>query len=179
MKPTIYTIGHSTKTVDEFVETLKEFHIEIVLDVRTIPRSRHNPQFNKEELKKSLHKHKIDYLHLDALGGLRRTKKESINTAWKNAPFRGFADYMQTPQFTEGIEQLIELAERKRVAIMCSEAVPWRCHRSLIGDALLVRDIYVEDIMSGRTRKPHTLTPWARVAGLQITYPGYEISEVE
>jgi uncharacterized protein (DUF488 family) len=171
MKPTIYTIGHSTHTLDGFVEILQQFHIEIVVDVRTIPISRHNPQFNKEELEKSLHKHKIDYVHLDALGGLRRTTRASINTAWKNASFRGFADYMQTPPFAEGIEQVIELVRGKRVAIMCSEAVPWRCHRSLIGDALLVRNLHVEDIMSGKTSKPHTLTPWARVRGLEITYP--------
>lgn len=171
MKPTIYTIGHSTHTLDEFVEILQTFHIEIVVDVRTIPKSLHNPQFNKEELKKSLHKHKIDYMHLDALGGLRHTTKASVNTAWKNASFRGFADYMQTPPFAEGIEQLIDLARGKRVVIMCSEAVPWRCHRSLIGDALLVRNFHVEDILSEKTSKPHTLTPWARVKGLEITYP--------
>ena len=103
MKPIIYTIGHSTHTLDEFVEMLQQFHIEIVVDVRTIPRSRHNPQFNKEELKKNLHKHKIDYVHLDALGGLRHTTKASVNTAWKNASFRGFADYMQTLPFAEVI----------------------------------------------------------------------------
>ena len=171
MKPTIYTIGHSTHTLDEFVEILQTFHIEIVVDVRTIPKSLHNPQFNKEELKKSLHKHKIDYMHLDALGGLRHTTKASVNTAWKNASFRGFADYMQTPPFAEGIEQLIDLARGKRVVIMCSEAVSWRCHRSLIGDALLVRNFHVEDILSEKTSKPHTLTPWARVKGLEITYP--------
>ncbi len=179
MEPTIYTIGHSTHTVDEFVETLQTFQIEIVVDVRTIPKSRHNPQFNKDELKKGLRKHKIDYVHLGALGGLRHTTKASINTAWKNASFRGFADYMQTPEFSEGIEQLIELAGGKKVAIMCSEAVPWRCHRSLIGDALLVRNFHVEDIMSGKTGKPHTLTPWANVKGMKITYPEPEILEVE
>jgi uncharacterized protein (DUF488 family) len=174
MKPTIYTIGHSTHMLDEFVEILQAFHVEIVVDVRAIPRSRHNPQFNKEELKNSLRKHKIDYVHLDALGGLRHTTKPSINTAWKNASFRGFADYMQTTGFAEGIEQLIELAGGKRVVIMCSEAVPWRCHRSLIGDALLVRNFHVDDIMSEKASKPHTLTPWARVEGLRITYPKTE-----
>jgi uncharacterized protein (DUF488 family) len=174
MKPTIYTIGHSTHTPDEFIETLQAFHIEVVVDVRTIPRSRHNPQFNKDELKKSLHKYKIDYVHLDALGGLRHTSKASVNTAWKNASFRGFADYMQTPPFSRGIEELIELARGKRVVIMCSEAVPWRCHRSLIGDALLLRNFRVEDIMSDKASKPHTLTPWARVEGLRITYPKTE-----
>ena len=176
---TIYTIGHSTHTLAEFVEMLQAFRIGVVVDVRTIPRSRHNPQFNKDELKKSLHSHEIDYVHLDALGGLRHTTKASVNTAWKNASFRGFADYMQTPQFARGIEELIKLARGKSVAIMCSEAVPWRCHRSLIGDALLVRNFHVEDIMSGKTSKPHTLTPWARVKGLEITYPASEILEEE
>ena len=174
MKPAIYTIVHSTRTLDEFVEMLQQYHVETVVDVRTIPRSRHNPQFNKEELKKSLRMHKIDYVHLDALGGLRHTTKASINTAWKNASFRGFADYMQTTGFAEGIEKLIKLAEEKRVVIMCSEAVPWRCHRSLIGDALLVRNFHVEDIMSDKTSRTHTLTPWARIEGLRITYPKTE-----
>jgi uncharacterized protein (DUF488 family) len=171
MKPTIYTIGHSTYTVDEFVEMLQAFHIEMLVDVRSIPKSRHNPQFNKEELKKSLHEREIDYVHLSLLGGLRHTTKASVNTAWKNASFRGFADYMQTPEFAEGMEQLVGLARGKRVAIMCSEALPWRCHRSLIGDALLVRDYDVEDIMSSKSSKPHGLTPWAKVEGMKITYP--------
>jgi uncharacterized protein (DUF488 family) len=171
MKPTIYTIGHSTYTVDEFVEMLRAFHIEMVVDVRSIPKSRHNPQFNKEELEKSLRKCNIDYMHLRLLGGLRHTTKASINTAWKKASFRGFADYMQTSEFAEGMEQVVVLAKEKRVAIMCSEALPWRCHRSLIGDALLVRNFHVEDIMSGKTTKPHTLTPWAKVKGMEITYP--------
>jgi uncharacterized protein (DUF488 family) len=175
MKPTIYTIGYSTHAVDEFVGMLQAFHIEIVVDVRTIPKSRHNPQFNKDELKKSLRKHNIDYVHLNALGGLRHTTKASINTAWKNASFRGFADYMQTSEFAEGMEQLVGLGREKKVAIMCSEAVPWRCHRSLIGDALLVRNYHVEDIMSSKTTKPHTLTPWAKVKGMKITYPEPEI----
>jgi uncharacterized protein (DUF488 family) len=175
MKPVIYTIGHSTHTIDEFVELLQAFHIETVVDVRSIPKSRHNPQFNKEELKKSLHEHEIDYMHLGLLGGLRHTTNASINTAWRNASFRGFADYMQNSEFAEGMEQLVGLAGEKRVAIMCSEAVPWRCHRSLIGDALLVRNYHVEDIMSGKTTKPHILTSWAKVKGMEITYPEPEI----
>lgn len=168
---TVYTIGHSTHTLAEFVEMLQAFHIEMVVDVRSIPRSRHNPQFNKEELERSLRKHNIDYAHLNFLGGLRHTTQTSVNTAWKNASFRGFADYMQTSEFAAGIEQLIGFAGEKRVAIMCSEAVPWRCHRSLIGDALMVRDYDVEDIMSGKSTKPHRLTPWAKVEGMKITYP--------
>jgi uncharacterized protein (DUF488 family) len=171
MQTTICTIGHSTNTVNEFVEMLQAFHIEMVVDVRSIPKSRHNPQFNRDELNKSLRKYKIDYMHLGLLGGLRHTTKASINTAWKNASFRGFADYMQTPEFAEGMEQLVGFAKEKRVAIMCSEALPWRCHRSLIGDALLVRHYHVEDIVSGKTSKPHTLTAWAKVKGMDITYP--------
>jgi uncharacterized protein (DUF488 family) len=175
MKPTIYTIGHSTYTVDEFVAMLQAFHIEMLVDVRSIPKSRHNPQFNKDELEKSLRKYKIDYMHLGLLGGLRHTTKASINTAWKNTSFRGFADYMQTSEFAEGMEQLVGLAKEKILAIICSEALPWRCHRSLIGDALLVRNYHVEDIMSSKTTKPHILTPWAKVKGMEITYPEPEI----
>ncbi|HUH65672.1 MAG TPA: DUF488 domain-containing protein [Syntrophales bacterium] len=172
MKRTIYTIGHSTHTADEFVSIIHAHGIETVVDVRSVPGSRHNPQFNKEELEKTLREQKMDYVHLKALGGLRHTTKASVNTGWRNASFRGFADYMQTPEFAGGIEELIELAREKKVAIMCSEAVPWRCHRSLIGDALLVRGFHVEDIMSAATSKPHSLTPWAKVAGKEITYPG-------
>ena len=169
---TIYTIGHSTRSADGFVAILQEYRIEMVVDVRSIPKSRHNPQFNKQDLKKTLGEHNIDYVHLEALGGLRHSTKDSINTAWKNSSFRGFADYMQTPEFARGINQLIELAGEKQVAIMCSEAMPWRCHRSLIGDALLVRNLHVEDIMSGKISRPHILTPWAEVSGIKITYPG-------
>jgi uncharacterized protein (DUF488 family) len=168
----VYTIGHSTHPIDEFIQILHTFEIEKVVDVRTIPKSRHNPQFNEEELRKQLLEHAIDYIRLAGLGGLRHTTKTSINTAWKNASFRGFADYMQTPEFTGALDQLIGLAKEKRVAIMCAEAVPWRCHRSLIGDALLIRNIRVEDILSEKAIQPHTLTPWAKVEGNSITYHG-------
>ncbi|OJX43864.1 MAG: DNA repair protein [Chloroflexi bacterium 44-23] len=168
----IYTIGHSTHPIDEFIRILKTFGIEEVVDVRTIPKSRHNPQFNEEELCDQLGNQGIEYVHLDKLGGLRHTTKESVNTAWKNASFRGFADYMQTPEFTKGLEELIDLAQEKQVAIMCAEAVPWRCHRSLIGDALLARNISVEDIFNEKSSKPHHLTPFANVNGDKITYPG-------
>jgi len=125
-------------------------------------------------LREELQKHGIDYVHLTALGGLRPTTKDSINMAWKNASFRGFADYMQTPEFTKGLEELIELAKEKRVAIMCAKAVPWRCHRSLIGDALLERDIKVEDILSEKSLQPHKITPFAKVEGDRVTYPKEE-----
>src|SRR5450759_4074085 len=139
MNEMIYTIGHSTHPIDEFIRMLNAFEIEKVVDVRTIPKSRHNPQFNEEELREQLLKHAIEYVRLEGLGGLRHTTKTSINTAWKNSSFRGYADYMQTPEFSRAVNELINLEKEKRIAIMCAEAVPWRCHRSLIGDALLIR----------------------------------------
>lgn len=168
---TIYTIGHSTHSIDQFIKILQAYKIELVVDVRTIPRSRHNPQFNENQLKLDLEQHDIEYLHLKELGGLRHTTKTSINTGWTNLSFRGFADYMQTPEFQKSIELLIETSKLKQTVIMCAEAVPWRCHRSLIGDALVVRNIEVEDIMSEKFTKPHKITLWAKVDGVIITYP--------
>lgn len=170
-KNTIYTIGHSTHSIDQFIKILQAYKIELVVDVRTIPRSRHNPQFNENQLKLDLEQHDIEYLHLEELGGLRHTIKASINTGWTNLSFRGFADYMQTPEFQKGIELLIETSKLKQTVIMCAEAVPWRCHRSLIGDALVVRNIEVEDIMSEKFAKQHKITLWAKVDGVIITYP--------
>jgi uncharacterized protein (DUF488 family) len=168
----IYTIGHSTHPIDEFIRILNAFQIEKVVDVRTIPRSRHNPQFNEEELRNELLRHAIEYVRLEGLGGLRHTTKTSINTAWKKASFRGYADYMQTPEFARALEELIDQAKEKRIVIMCAEAVPWRCHRSLIGDALLIRNVKVENIFNETTSKPHLLTAWANVDENNITYPG-------
>jgi len=168
---TIYTIGHSTHSIDQFVKILQAYKIELVVDVRTIPKSRHNPQFNENQLKLDLEQHDIEYLHLKELGGLRHTTKTSINTGWTNLSFRGFVDYMQTLEFQKGIELLIEASRLKQTVIMCAEAVPWRCHRSLIGDALVVRDIEVEDIMSEKASKPHKITLWAKMDGAIITYP--------
>jgi uncharacterized protein (DUF488 family) len=167
----IFTIGHSTHSIEEFIDILKHYHITEIVDIRTIPKSRHNPQFNGPDLAHALRNHHIGYRHQNDLGGLRHTHANSINMGWKNSSFRGFADYMQTPEFKEGIETLIKIAHEKTVAIMCAEAVPWRCHRSLIGDALLIRNINVEDIYSITSAKPHTLTPWAVVHGTTITYP--------
>jgi len=167
----IYTIGHSTHAVEEFLEMLKTNGIEGVVDVRTIPKSRHNPQFSSDALEQSLRASGLGYVHMGGLGGLRRTKKDSVNQGWKNASFRGFADYMQTKEFEEGLMALIELAGKRKTAIMCAEAVPWRCHRSLIGDALTVRGIAVMDIMSRTSVKPHALTPWAEVRGTRVIYP--------
>lgn len=174
-KKVIYTIGHSTRTIDEFMRMLQVYGIEMVADVRTIPKSRHNPQFNEDELKADLLKCNIGYIRLKGLGGLRHTTKKSINTAWRNSSFRGYADYMQTPEFKKSIEQLVRIAAEKQTVIMCAEAVPWRCHRSLIGDALAVRKIEVKDIMSEKVSKPHTITWFAKVNGEgEITYPGEE-----
>ncbi len=170
-KKIIFTIGHSTRTIGEFIEVLKHYGINELIDIRTIPKSRHNPQFNELELAHALRNHHINYRHQKNLGGLRHAKKDSINMGWHNASFRGFADYMQTQDFTAGLDTLIEIAHHKTVAIMCSEAVPWRCHRSLIGDSLLVRGFQVLDIYSSTNAKPHTLTPWAHVHGTTITYP--------
>ena len=146
------------------------------MDVRTVPRSRHNPQFNKAALPGSLKKARLGYLHLPGLGGLRHPKRDSENLGWRNASFRGYADYMQTPEFERSLEELVQLANHERIVLMCAEAVPWRCHRSLIADALLVRGIRTEDIMSATRRQVHILTPFAKVQGTAITYPA-EVSQ--
>ncbi len=171
-KKIMFTIGHSTRTLEELLELLKHYGVTELVDIRSIPKSRHNPQFNGPELAHFLRNHRIGYHHLKKLGGLRHAQSDSINTAWNNLSFRGFADYMQTEEFKEGLAELIQIGHEKTVAIMCSEAVPWRCHRSLIGDALLVHGIQVEDIFSITSIKPHDMTPWAIVKGMTITYPG-------
>jgi uncharacterized protein (DUF488 family) len=159
------------------VELLKAHGIEYLADVRTIPRSKHNPQYNSQALGDSLRLHNIGYEHMPGLGGLRHAKKDSINTGWENASFRGFADYMQTGEFEESLQKLMEKATEKTTAIMCAEAVPWRCHRSLIGDALLIRGVAVLDIMSRTSVKEHSLTPWAETDGKRITYPQSQAAE--
>ena len=171
MTERIYTVGHSTHPIEEFVALLHAHGVTQLADVRTIPKSRHNPQFGEDELRQSLPQNGIAYQRLETLGGLRHTTKDSVNGAWKNASFRGYADYMQTEAFDSGLAELVRLGEEKPTAIMCAEAVPWRCHRSLIGDALLVRGIEVFDIMTATTAKPHTLTGFAQVDGTRITYP--------
>jgi len=174
VEPLICTIGHSTHPIDEFISLLKKNEVTHLLDVRTVPRSRHNPQFNKETLPESLRTAGIKYTHLPGLGGLRHARKDSINEGWRNASFRGYADYMQTQEFVENVHQVIEFAEHDRCALMCAEAVPWRCHRSLIADALVVRGVRVEDIIDNHGRKPHSLTPWAQTDGLKIFYPAQQ-----
>lgn len=171
MTATIYTVGHSTHPIDEFVGLLAAHGVAQLVDVRTIAKSRHNPQFGEDQLRQSLPEHGIAYQRLEALGGLRHTTKDSVNGAWKNASFRGYADYMQTDAFEAGLAELLALGDQAPTAIMCAEAVPWRCHRSLIGDALLVRGVEVLDIMTATSAKPHTLTSFAQVEGTRISYP--------
>jgi uncharacterized protein (DUF488 family) len=171
MRIKVFTIGHSTRPLEEFIEILRANGVRRVVDVRSIPRSRHNPQFNRETLARHLRAARIGYVHLKKLGGLRHAKAGSKNLGWHNASFRGFADYMQTDEFLAGLARLEKLAAAKPTAIMCAEAVPWRCHRSLIADALVVRKFPVEDIMTVGRIQEHGLTPFARVRGLRITYP--------
>lgn len=175
---TLYTIGHSTHPIDEFLGMLRAFDVETLVDIRTVPKSRHNPQFLQEALQQSLEAAGMRYVYLKALGGLRGKQAESVNLGWRNASFRNYADYMQTPEFTEGLNELIEIAEQSTTAIMCAEAVPWRCHRSLVGDAMLIRGWEVQDIMSATKATPHKLTHFARVNGLTITYPAYDDPEL-
>ncbi len=167
----ILTVVHSTRTVEAFIHLLQTHQVTLVVDVRTIPRSRHVPQFNAETLPNSLRAAGIAYEHMPGLGGLRHARVDSPNKAWRNASFRGFADYMQSDEFEESLDSLIDRARNDHVALMCAEAVPWRCHRSLIADALGVRGIRVEHILSEARTQTHTLTPWARVRGKRITYP--------
>ena len=171
---TIYTIGHSTRQLEEFIALLKQRGITQLVDIRSIPRSRHNPQYEQTALEKTLSEHDIRYIYLKSLGGLRHVTKDSENLGWHNLSFRNYADYMQTPEFQAGIDELIEIAKKAPSAIMCAEAVPWRCHRSLVGDALTVRDVNVEDIISEKSMKKHEITPFAVVDGEKITYPNDE-----
>lgn len=173
---TIYTIGHSTHTIEEFIAMLQAHNIQELVDVRTVPRSRHNPQFGTDELAASLRQVGIAYTHLAKLGGLRRTTKDSVNTGWQNTSFRGYADYMATPEFRDGLEQLQRLAETKTVAIMCAEAVPWRCHRSLTSDALTTLGWQVLHITGKKTAKQHELTPFLKVQDGNLTYPEPQVS---
>lgn len=167
----VFTLGHSTRPIGEFIALLKGHSVTVLMDVRTVPRSRHNPQFNREALAETLQQAGIRYMHVAGLGGFRRPAPDSPNSGWRNASFRGYADYMQTPEFARNLTNLMELAKSERVACMCSEAVPWRCHRSLIADALLVHGVRVEEIVDASRSRAHKLTPFARADGRTITYP--------
>jgi uncharacterized protein (DUF488 family) len=153
--------------------------VTLVADIRTIPRSRHNPQFNIDTFPGALEASRIEYLHAKGLGGLRRPFKDSVNTAWKNDSFRGFADYMESAEFSSSLNELLEVAKNDQVVLICAEAVPWRCHRSLIADALVVRGVLVRHILSETEVREHVLTPWARIEGLKITYPAPQLNLTE
>ncbi len=171
---TILTIGHSTRPLDEFIGLLLAHRVTRLVDVRTVPRSRHNPQFNRDTLPETLASEEIGYTHMPGLGGLRYCRADSPNKGWRTGGFRGFADYMQTDEFAGNIEKLMELGEHERIAVMCAEAVPWRCHRSLIADALLARGVGVVHIMGKTSVIAHALTQFARVDGIRVTYPAGE-----
>jgi uncharacterized protein (DUF488 family) len=170
--PAILTVGHSTQPLKVFLEILTSHRVRIVADVRTVPRSRHNPQFNLETLPGALQKIGIEYAHMTGLGGWRRPLPQSLNIGLRSEGFRGYADYMQTEPFERHLDTLIELARKGRVCLMCAEAVPWRCHRSLIADALAVRGIDVIHLLGKGQVRPHRLTPGALVSGLTLAYPG-------
>jgi uncharacterized protein (DUF488 family) len=167
----VFTVGHATRSTEDFVALLKAHGIQLLVDVRTVPRSRHNPQFNRDTLPDTLQSAGIAYLHLAELGGLRKPRSDSTNTGWRNLSFRGYADYMQTPEFENGLARLIDEARKYRTAIMCAEAVPWRCHRSLIADALMARNVEVFELSSVKRATPHKITPFAHIEGPRVTYP--------
>lgn len=172
--PVVLTIGHSTRPLDVFIALLAAHSVSRLIDVRTVPRSRHNPQFDRDTLPAALEVAGIHYAHVAGLGGFRHTHPGSPNMGWRNVSFRGFADYMQTPEFAENLAGLIEQATHERIALMCAEAVPWRCHRSLIADALVVHGIRTDEIINKTRLQTHALTPFARVDGTVITYPPQE-----
>jgi uncharacterized protein (DUF488 family) len=169
---TIFTVGHSTRPIADFIRLLQAHGVERLVDVRTVPKSRFNPQFGREQLATSLAASGIHYTHMPGLGGLRRPRPDSTNTGWRNASFRGYADYMQTPEFEQSLARVIALADTERIVLMCAESVPWRCHRSLIADTLIVRGIDALEIASATSARPHTLTPFAHVDGTTVKYPG-------
>jgi uncharacterized protein (DUF488 family) len=173
----LLTIGHSTRPIDEFIELLKHHGVQEIVDVRSVPKSRHCPQFNLDSLSESLEKADIRYTHIEKLGGHRHSRKDSINLGWRNASFRGYADYMATPEFSEGLDALMRIARSRTTAIMCAEAVPWRCHRSLIADAMSEKEWTVRDILSAKAPSTHRLTPFMKQVNGQLTYPAPQETE--
>jgi len=170
---TLWTVGHSTRTLAQLIELVAAHAVERLIDVRTLPRSRHNPQFNQGAIEAPLAAAGIDYEHQGVLGGLRKPRAESINLGWREPGFRGFADHMQSVEFNAAADDLAAQATTQRIAVMCAELEPWRCHRSLIADALTVRDVEVRHIVDAATADVHRMTPFARVQDLRITYPGF------
>lgn len=172
----VLTAGHSNRPLRDFVELLRAHGVALVADVRKMPGSRHNPQFNADTLAAALRESGIAYVHLPGLGGLRRKAPVSPNTGWRNASFQAYADHMLTAAFERSLEDLLARAGASRTAVMCAEAVPWRCHRSLLADALVVRGATVEHILDASRSEPHVLRPWAEVRGTRITYPPRDLS---
>jgi len=168
---TVFTVGHSTLPIERFILLLKTYDIKHVADIRAFPRSRHNPQYNSGILASSLAAEGIEYSHVPALGGLRHARKDSRNTGWRNSSFRGYADYMQTASFQHALEMIMQMSCERRVGMMCAEAVPWRCHRSLVADALTVHAVPVVEILSESSYRMHSITAFAKVEGTTITYP--------
>ncbi|MDG6901919.1 MAG: DUF488 domain-containing protein [Nitrososphaerota archaeon] len=168
---TVYAIGHSTRSIEAFLDILRAHSVDLLVDIRTIPKSRHNPQFNSDSLKISLKEAGMEYVHLKDLGGLRQPLRDSPNTGWRNESFRGFADYMLTEGFAKGLDELVRLGGERNVAIMCAEGNPYRCHRSLVADALTARGIRTIHISSKKSGRLHALTPFAKVDGSRIAYP--------
>jgi uncharacterized protein (DUF488 family) len=168
----IYTIGHSTRTADAFVDLLRVHGIGQVADVRTVPRSRRHPHFSQNALAELLKSNGITYLHIPELGGLRKPRPDSVNTAWQHPAFRGYADHMQTQTFQKGVDALVAFAGRASTTVMCAESVWWQCHRRLLADALVARGVAVRHILSAATPKPHELSEFAQVRGARVTYPG-------
>lgn len=185
---TIYTIGHSTRALDEFIALLRAHDITQVADVRTVPKSRRHPHFSREALERSLPAAGVAYRHFGELGGLRKPRKDSRNIGWRHQGFRGYADYMETEDFERGVDALLAWADnreparsednafheahRRRTAVMCAEGVWWRCHRQLIADALVARGIHTCHIVSSSPAKPHKITEFARIVGTRVSYPG-------
>lgn len=170
----IYSLGHSTRTFEAFLSLLKAHRVERLVDIRTIPKSRRHPHFGQDLLAPALAAHEIGYTHMPGLGGLRKPRRDSTNRAWRHSGFRGYADYMQTLEFAAAVDDLLGLARGSRVAVMCAEAVPWRCHRQLLADALVARGIEVREIESTTKTRAHALTEWARVTGTLVNYPGID-----
>ncbi|MDR0797150.1 MAG: DUF488 domain-containing protein [Nitrososphaerota archaeon] len=168
---TVYTVGHSTRSLEEFSEIMEAYNITLLIDVRAVPRSRYSPQFSKESLSNTLKILDIKYLVLPSIGGMRHPKKDSNNLALETSSFRGYADFMQTKEFTEELLKIIVLAKTNCLAIMCTEALPWRCHRSLISDMLAVRHIKVFHIINKNDTVAHELHALAHVEGTKVSYP--------
>ncbi|MCA9498524.1 MAG: DUF488 domain-containing protein [Nitrospira sp.] len=178
MAPELWTIGHSTRPIEEFLSLLLTHGIQVLVDVRTIPFSRRNPQFHQESLEHSLRETGLQYRHMPELGGRRKTRPDSVNVGWRNEGFRGYADYMQTQEFWDGLEELVNIGQQSPSAVMCAEAVPWRCHRTLIADALVIRGWTVHHIISTSSLKTHTLTPFAKSDAGRLTYPAESSSDL-